>query len=165
MQHVSVKANTLKKKKLTQFSAGVKSEEGNKSESSKDLSEHANMNFDKLEAMNNHFKDSRHKFLSSDGRYIYHIAIIDYLQYYNFDKKMENFVKTIWRGKKSEISAVPPERYMKRYIDFMENEVIISERKKNSVKNFEDKKSADEKSNKSEGNTCFCNFLKNRRSS
>jgi len=35
----------------------------------------------------------RHKFLSRCGRYIYHVGIIDYLQDYNFDKKIENFLK------------------------------------------------------------------------
>jgi len=56
------------------------------------------------------FKD-RHRFLSSNRQYIYHISVIDYLQDYNFDKKMENFAKTILKGKKAEISAVPPSRY------------------------------------------------------
>lgn len=76
------------------------------------------------------FEDSRHMFLSSNLQYIYHIAIIDYLQDYNFDKKSENFVKTIWRGRRAEISAVPPERYAKRYIEFMENQVIIADKKR-----------------------------------
>ena len=39
------------------------------------------------------FKKTRHKFLSKSGRFIYHLGIIDYLQEYNFDKKMENFFK------------------------------------------------------------------------
>ncbi len=78
------------------------------------------------------FKSSRHMFLSSNLQYIYHISIIDYLQDYNLDKKFENFAKTILRGRKAEISAVPPKRYSKRYIDFMENEVIIADKKSSS---------------------------------
>ena len=75
------------------------------------------------------FNDKRHMYLSSNAQYIYHIAIIDYLQYYNFDKKMEHLVKTILRGTKAEISAVCPKRYSKRYIDFMESQVFVVDRK------------------------------------
>jgi hypothetical protein len=39
------------------------------------------------------FDKTRHTFLSSSGRYIYHIAIIDYLQDYNLEKKLENRLK------------------------------------------------------------------------
>lgn len=75
------------------------------------------------------FKGSRHMYLSADLRHIYHIAIIDYLQDYNFDKKLENALKTIWRGRHSEISAVPPVRYAKRFIEFMESEVFLVDKK------------------------------------
>lgn len=64
-------------------------------------------------------------FLSSDYKYIYHISIIDYLQDYNWDKKSENFLKRIWRGNKAEISAVNPNHYARRFINFMANEVIL----------------------------------------
>ena len=43
--------------------------------------------------MRTNFEGSRHKFLSSCGRYIYHIGIIDYLQDFNVDKKLENLLK------------------------------------------------------------------------
>lgn len=36
---------------------------------------------------------NRHKYISENGRFIYHIAIIDYLQEYNLEKKAENFIK------------------------------------------------------------------------
>lgn len=39
------------------------------------------------------FDKTRHTFLSHSGRYIYHIAIIDYLQDYNIEKKLENRLK------------------------------------------------------------------------
>ncbi|CAI2386238.1 unnamed protein product [Moneuplotes crassus] len=80
------------------------------------------------------FQESRHMFMSSNMQYIYHISIIDYLQDYNFDKKLENFAKTIMRGTKAEISAVNPKRYRKRFIDFMESEVIVVGKKSNSFK-------------------------------
>lgn len=64
-------------------------------------------------------------FLSSDYKYIYHISIIDYLQDYNWDKKSENLLKRIWRGHKAEISAVNPNHYARRFIEFMANEVIL----------------------------------------
>ncbi len=31
-------------------------------------------------------KGSRHKFISENGKYIYHVALIDYLQAYNLEK-------------------------------------------------------------------------------
>lgn len=39
--------------------------------------------------------DSRHKFISDNGRFIYHVAIIDYLQAFDTEKKLENFLK-VW---------------------------------------------------------------------
>lgn len=39
------------------------------------------------------FDKTRHTYLSQSGRYIYHIAIIDYLQDYNWEKKLENRLK------------------------------------------------------------------------
>jgi hypothetical protein len=36
----------------------------------------------------------KHELESEDGESKYHIAIIDYLQEWNFDKKMERFFKT-----------------------------------------------------------------------
>lgn len=78
------------------------------------------------------FSPTRHRFLSYNGEYVYHLAIIDYLQEYNWDKKSEHYAKTIFRGSGAEISAVPPERYMKRYVEFMRNEVIIDDRNRGS---------------------------------
>ncbi len=65
------------------------------------------------------FEGSRHKFLSTCGRYIYHIGIIDYLQDYNFDKKVENLAKYHIMMKGSGISAVPPPKYAERFLSFM----------------------------------------------
>lgn len=36
---------------------------------------------------------SRNMFLSKNGRFIYYLGLIDYLQDYHIDKKVENFLK------------------------------------------------------------------------
>ena len=79
------------------------------------------------------FSKDRHAFLSSNLQYIYHISIIDYLQDYNWDKKSENFAKTILKGRNAEISAVPPQRYAKRFIEFMESQVVLHDKKSLSL--------------------------------
>lgn len=71
------------------------------------------------------FEGSRHKFLSVCGRYIYHIGIIDYLQDFNFDKRMENLLKQRILSKGEGISAVHPTKYAARFIRFMRDNVII----------------------------------------
>lgn len=54
--------------------------------------------------------NNRHKFISACGRYIYHVAIIDYLCQWDFDKKMENFFKVNFlRQRKDQLSAVAPD--------------------------------------------------------
>lgn len=68
-----------------------------------------------------------YKYLSYGGRYIYHIAIIDYLQDYNFDKKAENFYKTIKNKKDAQISAIPPLEYRNRYMKYMREEIFINQ--------------------------------------
>ena len=45
-----------------------------------------------------------------NGERIYHIAVIDYLQQWNFEKKCERFLKTTLLGKdKDSLSAIEPE--------------------------------------------------------
>ena len=69
---------------------------------------------------------TRNSFISEDGRYIYHIGIIDYLQSYNMNKKGENFLKSrISDGKY--ISAVEPVWYCERFFEFMRKEVIVNQ--------------------------------------
>ena len=71
-------------------------------------------------------KLSRNSFMSENGKYIYHIGIIDYLQSYNWNKKGENFLKTkISDGKY--ISAVEPNWYCERFFEFMRKEVIVNQ--------------------------------------
>ena len=73
-----------------------------------------------------HREDSRHVFYSSCGKYVYHLAIIDYLQTYNMHKQMESKFKTnILVRQRELISAVEPKLYGERFIKFMKNEVIL----------------------------------------
>lgn len=75
----------------------------------------------------NENKGSRHKFISNNGRYIYHIAIIDYLQGYDLEKKAENFYKVVLKQRKEyKISCVPPQLYKRRFRKFMRENVIIN---------------------------------------
>lgn len=60
----------------------------------------------------------RHVFMSDDGMYLYYVGIIDYLQEYNWNKKGENFLKG-FIDDPTQISAVPPDKYGKRFFKFM----------------------------------------------
>lgn len=68
----------------------------------------------------------RHCFLSEDGKYIYHLAIIDYLQDFNKNKQMENMYKSMLKDGK-QISAVEPKYYCQRFFQFMQNQVVINQ--------------------------------------
>ena len=64
--------------------------------------------------------------VSSCGNYTYHVAIIDYLQSFNFDKRLESWFKTFVRRRSYQlISAVDPKTYGDRFLKFMKNEVLI----------------------------------------
>ena len=57
---------------------------------------------------------------------VYHIAIIDYLQEWNLNKKLERFTKTVLLGKdKQTLSAIEPEQYSERFCSFMEKNVLL----------------------------------------
>ena len=61
-----------------------------------------------FEAMN---LGTRHRFISKDGRYIYHIGIIDYLQLFDLTKMGETAIKVV-RGKDwKKISSAEPKFY------------------------------------------------------
>ena len=70
-------------------------------------------------------------FLSKNGMFIYYLGLIDYLQDYHFDKKVENFLKEKLmlggssKKQRGEISAVPPYRYAPRFMQFITSRVII----------------------------------------
>ena len=55
----------------------------------------------------------------------YHLAIIDYLQAWNCDKKAEAFLKRTLKGRPSNlISCVPPDSYYRRFNKFVQNHVL-----------------------------------------
>jgi 1-phosphatidylinositol-4-phosphate 5-kinase len=62
-------------------------------------------------------KDVQHAFLSSDGKCLYFIGIIDVLTEYNMKKRLENWVKSPFLGK--EISCVPPKQYSRRFFRYI----------------------------------------------
>ena len=67
-----------------------------------------------------------HVYKSESEKYIYICGIIDYLQKYNFKKKMEHCMKGIINGKENNmISAVEPEYYGNRFNDFMIKNVFV----------------------------------------
>ena len=63
---------------------------------------------------------SRSHCFKNEGR-VYHISIIDYFQKWDMYKKGERFTKTIIMQKNgANLSAIEPQKYAKRFIDFME---------------------------------------------
>ena len=73
---------------------------------------------------------NQHRYISSCGRYIYNLAIIDYLQSYDFEKWGEHQLKVwIYRRDGSLISACNPNPYARRYLHFMREFVIINQLK------------------------------------
>ena len=74
------------------------------------------------------FGSYRHKCISKNGRYIYHIAMIDYLQAYDIEKQAENFLK-IWLYQRDGnlISAAHPNLYAHRFNKFMREQVVINQ--------------------------------------
>ncbi len=73
------------------------------------------------------FDKTRHTFLSKSGKFIYHLAIIDYLQDFNIEKRLENMLKTAINKEGAQISAIPPNPYCKRFVKFMREQVILDE--------------------------------------
>eukprot|EP00347_Sterkiella_histriomuscorum_P009160 403342290 len=72
------------------------------------------------------FNGNRHMQISKCGKFIYHIAIIDYLQEFNFAKICESrFKEYILNRDYQEISCIDPIPYHKRFFKFMSNNVII----------------------------------------
>ena len=62
---------------------------------------------------------------SENGKYIYHVSVIDYLQKYDLNKKLERYYKVIFNGAQpDELSSISCDRYKKRFMDFMKNTVF-----------------------------------------
>ena len=73
---------------------------------------------------------NQHRYISDCGRYIYNLAIIDYLQAYDFEKHGEHLIKVwLYRRDGSLISACNPNPYARRYLSFMREHVVINQSK------------------------------------
>ena len=60
------------------------------------------------------------------GNRIYHMAVIDFLQEWNLQKRGERFIKTTLMGKNPDnLSAIEPQRYGERFRAFCENSVFV----------------------------------------
>ena len=60
-----------------------------------------------------------------NGKRVYHFAIIDYLQEWNFSKKAERMMKTVFLGKDgATLSAIEPQAYANRFRNFMEANLL-----------------------------------------
>ena len=57
-------------------------------------------------------------------KYVHHLGIIDYLQTYTLEKKMERFFKS-FQATKEEMSVAPPDIYFKRFNKFIRDQVIV----------------------------------------
>lgn len=62
-------------------------------------------------------RNKRHTFMSEDGKFIYYIGVIDYLQDYNLRKTGETFFKQKMQSAETKdlISAVHPNLYRNRF--------------------------------------------------
>jgi hypothetical protein len=67
---------------------------------------------------------TRHEFFSEDGHELYHVSVIDYLQEWNRQKKMERWLKSWKKLDPDDLSAVEPVFYRKRFCDFMRKQVF-----------------------------------------
>jgi hypothetical protein len=68
---------------------------------------------------------NRYEIESGDGNYKYHLALIDYLQEWNLDKKLERFAKiTFKNANPAGLSAIEPDAYQKRFMRFMKDTVF-----------------------------------------
>ena len=63
---------------------------------------------------------------SKDGKFIFHVSIIDYLQKYDWLKRIERYYKiNVNNAKGEELSSMPSEPYRKRFMQFMRDKVFV----------------------------------------
>jgi len=67
-----------------------------------------------------HLLDYSGGFPSSDSSEVYFLGIIDVLTEYNFNKKAEHTLKSIFHDP-TQISAIPPNPYRKRFVSYMDS--------------------------------------------
>lgn len=69
----------------------------------------------------------RNEYKSNDNSMIYHFGIIDFLQKWTTQKKVENFGRSIMIDE-TKISCVNPTLFEKRFLDFIRKEVLNKHR-------------------------------------
>ena len=80
--------------------------------------------------------NERNAVLSKDSKELYHIGIIDFLQKWNWFKKGESCYKTqVLRRNKGKLSAVEPDKYKQRFLNFM-NKNVFAQLSHRSVKDY-----------------------------
>ena len=90
-----------------------------------------------LEQFGLYGKASRLRYVSADGRFVYNLAIIDYLQSYDLEKHGEHLLKVwIYLRDGNEISACDPTPYARRFLRFMREFVIINQKSKQRTTSF-----------------------------
>mmetsp|Transcript_31134 Transcript_31134/g.22577 ORF Transcript_31134/g.22577 Transcript_31134/m.22577 type:complete len:109 (-) Transcript_31134:9-335(-) len=71
------------------------------------------------------FEQNKYVFTSRRGDKRYHISLIDFLQSWDTNKKLERFTKTHLLAKnKDGVSAVPPRQYFTRFNNFMRDSIF-----------------------------------------
>ena len=82
-----------------------------------------------VKTLDSYINAGRYQIESHCGQFIYHLAIIDYLQEWNFEKRAEAFLKRNFKGRsRCHISCVPPLLYCHRFNRFVKTEVLGSVR-------------------------------------
>ena len=72
-------------------------------------------------------EENRYVVKSADRNYKYHVAVIDYLQEWNCNKKTERFLKTFFvKADPLGLSAMEPAAYQERFYRFIRDEVFTS---------------------------------------
>lgn len=71
------------------------------------------------------YEGNRHIYVTENG-YILYMGIIDYLQTFDFAKRMESTIKRFRHGKKKmeEVSAIEPEPYCERFKRFITTNIL-----------------------------------------
>ena len=69
----------------------------------------------------------RNCLVSENKKELYHISIIDYLQFFNWKKKLERSYFGVVSSKPDKISCQKPEVYQKRFFKFARREVFTQE--------------------------------------
>mmetsp|Transcript_30838 Transcript_30838/g.38141 ORF Transcript_30838/g.38141 Transcript_30838/m.38141 type:complete len:241 (+) Transcript_30838:2312-3034(+) len=126
----------VKRVKTTALRKGsVLSTSGISNRSGWDCSRGTTLNTKQAKQLIKRFQDenegNQHRYISACGKYIYNLAIIDYLQAYDLEKHGEHLLKVwLYRRDGSLISACNPKPYARRYLHFMREHVIINMSKK-----------------------------------